>query len=127
MQAVTGAVAAFVDAGLEREDAAVLIGLQREAMDGMAARTAVDALDVADAEEALLECLEDHGVDDAWRYAESLAAAGVDQDWIDRLVETAGAAADPALRWVSASLIGAVARRGPAGVHAPHVRRSSAR
>ena len=104
MQAVTGAVASFVDAGLEREDAAVLIGLQREAMDGMAARTSVDALDVADAEEALLECLEDHDVDEAWRYADALAAAGVDGAWVDRVVETAGAAADPALRWISASL-----------------------
>jgi len=105
MQAVTGAVASFVDAGLEREEAAVLIGLQREAMDGMAARTSVDALGIADAEEALLECLEDRGVDEAWRYADALAAAGVDEAWVQRVVETAGpAAADPALRWIAASL-----------------------
>jgi signal transduction histidine kinase len=104
MQAVTGAVASFVDAGLEREDAAVLIGLQREAMDGMTARTSVDALDIADAEEALLECLEDRGVEEAWRYADALAAAGVDQEWVERVVDAAGPAADPALRWIAASL-----------------------
>ena len=52
----------------------------------MAARTSLDALDTADAEEALLECLEDLGVEEAWRYADALAAAGVDQGWVERVV-----------------------------------------
>jgi signal transduction histidine kinase len=70
----------------------------------MTARTSVDALDIADAEEALLECLEDRGVEEAWRYADALAAAGVDQEWVERVVDAAGPAADPALRWIAASL-----------------------
>jgi signal transduction histidine kinase len=104
MEAVTGAVARFVEAGVEREDAAVLIELQREAVGAMGTRTALDALDAADAEEALLARLEDLGVQDAWRYAESLAAAGVDERWIERLVDAAGPARDAALRWVAATL-----------------------
>jgi signal transduction histidine kinase len=104
MGAVTGAVAQFVDAGLEREHAAKLIELQREAAAGMGARTALDALDAADAEEALLARLEDLGVEDAWGYAEPLAAAGVDERWVERLVDAAGPARDPALRWVAATL-----------------------
>jgi signal transduction histidine kinase len=104
MQAVTGAVGEFVEAGVEREDAARLIALQREAMAGMASRTAVDALDAADAEDALLTCLEDLGVREAWQYAEALASAGVDEQWVQRVVEAAGAAGDAALRWVAASL-----------------------
>jgi signal transduction histidine kinase len=104
MEAVTGAVARFVEAGVEREDAAVLIELQREAVGAMGTRTALDALDAADAEEALLARLEDLGVQDAWRYAESLAAAGVDERWIERLAAAAGPARDAALRWVAATL-----------------------
>ncbi len=56
----------------------------------MTARSSVDALDAADAEEALLACLEDRGVDGAWRYADALAAAGVDNAWVERVVEAAG-------------------------------------
>jgi signal transduction histidine kinase len=104
MRTVTGAVAAFVEAGVEREDAAVLIALQREAVAGMATREAVDALDAADAEEDLLACLEDLGVQEAWRHAEALAAAGVDAAWVQRVIDAAGPAADDALLWVSASL-----------------------
>jgi signal transduction histidine kinase len=104
MEVVTGAVGAFVESGVERDGAAVLVALQREALANMSSRTALDALDAADAEDSLLECLEDLGVADAWRYAESLAAAGVDQDWIERLIAAAGPGRDPALRWVSATL-----------------------
>jgi signal transduction histidine kinase len=104
MEVVTGAVGEFVNAGVEREDAAVLIRLQREAVEGMGSRTALDALDAADAEEALLDRLEDLGVADAWRLAEPLAVAGVDERWIDALVDAAGPARDAALRWVAATL-----------------------
>jgi signal transduction histidine kinase len=104
MEVVTGAVGAFVESGVERDGAAVLVALQREALSNMGSRTALDALDAADAEDSLLGCLEDLGVADAWRYAESLAAAGVDQDWIERLIAAAGPGRDPALRWVSATL-----------------------
>ena len=104
MDAVTGAVGRFVEAGVEREDAAVLIELQRQAVGAMGTRTALDALDAADAEEALLARLEDLGVQDAWRYAEPLAGAGVDERWIERLVDAAGPASDAALRWVAATL-----------------------
>jgi signal transduction histidine kinase len=104
MEVVTGAVGAFVESGVERDGAAVLVALQREALANMGSRTALDALDAADAEDSLLECLEDLGVADAWRYAESLAAAGVDQEWIERLIAAAGPGRDPALRWVSATL-----------------------
>ena len=104
MEVVTGAVAAFVESGVEREDAAVLIALQREALAGAAERTALDALDAADAEDALLDCMEARGVQDAWRYAEPLAVAGVDQAWIERLTQAAGKGTQAALRWVSATL-----------------------
>ena len=45
----------------------------------------LDALDAADAEDELLERLEDLGVAEPWRVAEPLAAAGVDADWLERV------------------------------------------
>jgi CRP-like cAMP-binding protein len=104
MEIVTGAIGDFVESGIEREDAAVLLELQREAARNLASRTAVDALDAADAEEALLDCLETMGVRDAWKYADTLAAAGVDEGWIERMIDAAGQAGDAPLRWVAATL-----------------------
>jgi signal transduction histidine kinase len=104
MEIVTGAVAEFVESGVERVDAEVLVQLQREAVERLASRTAVDALDAADAEDALLDCLETMGVADAWRYVDTLAAAGVDEAWIERMVDAAGEAGDAPLRWVAATL-----------------------
>jgi signal transduction histidine kinase len=69
-----------------------------------ASATALDALDASDAEEELLERLDALGVSEAWRIAEPLAAAGVDQEWLDRVAALAGPATDAALRWVAATL-----------------------
>jgi signal transduction histidine kinase len=94
----------FVEAGVEREDAEQLVGMQREALARANGREELDSLEAADAEEAMLELLEDHGVDQAWRLAEPLAAAGIDEAWLARVCELAGPAAGAALRWVAASL-----------------------
>jgi signal transduction histidine kinase len=94
----------FVAAGVSREEAEQLVALQREALDAAAGRTALSALDAADAEDALRDALEDRGLPDGWRYAEALAAAGVDGDWLERVAASAGGALEPAVAWVAASL-----------------------
>ena len=94
----------FVESGIEREDAAKLVALHAEAIERAAGRTALDALDAADAEDALLERLESLGVPEPWRLAEPLAAAGVDEDWLERVAALAGPATDAALGWVAATL-----------------------
>jgi signal transduction histidine kinase len=94
----------FVEGGVEREEAAKLLKLQQDAVACAASRTAVDALEAADAEDDLRDKLEDLGIPDAWRLAEPLALAGVDDAWLERVQELAGPAADAALRWVAASL-----------------------
>ena len=77
-------------------------------------------------EEALLDRLEDLGVADAWRLAEPLAVAGVDEHWIDALVDAAGPARDAALRWVGGDADRAVARSRSAGVARAGCQTSSA-
>jgi signal transduction histidine kinase len=104
IEVVSSSLARFVESGVEREEAAGLVALQQQALARAAGATALDALDAADAEDELLERLETLGVPEAWRLAEPLAAAGVDQNWLDRVAALAGPATDAALRWVAATL-----------------------
>ncbi len=104
LRVINGALRAFVSSGIERVDAEQLLALQDEALAAAAGRTALDTLDAADAEEALIEQLEQLGVEEPWRCAEPLAAAGVDREWLERVATLAGPATGNALRWVSASL-----------------------
>ncbi len=104
LRAISATLGAFVEAGIERAEAEQLVGLQREALARADGASAVDALEASDAEEELLARLEDLGVEEPWQLAEPLAAAGVDQEWLDRVAALAGPATDAALRWVAASL-----------------------
>jgi CRP-like cAMP-binding protein len=102
---VSGAtIREFVDAGIEREDAARIADLRDQALRRCAERTALSALDAADAEDEMLDRLEELGVPDAWRLAEPFAAAGLDADWLERMDALAGPATPAALRSVAASL-----------------------
>ncbi len=104
LEAINSALASFVEAGVEREDAERLLGLQQQAVAQAASATALDVLDASDAEEDLLARMEALQVDEPWRLAEPLASAGVDQAWLDRVAELAGPATGAALRWVAATL-----------------------
>jgi signal transduction histidine kinase len=104
LDVIGSALASFVEAGVEREDAAQLVALQQQAVARAASSTALDALDAADAEDELLARLERLDVEEPWRLAEPLAVAGVDQQWLDRVTELAGPASGAALRWVAATL-----------------------
>jgi signal transduction histidine kinase len=104
LDVVSSTIKRFVESGIEREEAEALVALHQQALDGAAAQTALGTLDAADAEEALLERLERLDVNEPWRIAEPLAAAGVDEAWLERVSELAGSATDDALRWVAASL-----------------------
>jgi signal transduction histidine kinase len=104
LEVISSAMARFVAVGVEREEAAQLVELQQQAVARAASATALDTLDASDAEDELLARLEALGVQEPWRLAEPLAAAGVDQPWLDRVSELAGPATDAALRWVAATL-----------------------
>jgi signal transduction histidine kinase len=103
LETVSGTIRAFVEAGLERADAERLVHLHDEAIERSGGQSP-RGLDAADAEEAMLERLEDLDVPEAWRLAEPLAGAGLDGDWLAQVAATAGPATGPALRWVAASL-----------------------
>jgi signal transduction histidine kinase len=104
MDALGGVVGEFVESGMERNEAAGLVTLQRDAMARAKAAVARGALDTADAEDAMGALLEERGVPDAWRLAEPLAAAGLDADWLEEVAALAGPALPAAVRWVAASV-----------------------
>jgi signal transduction histidine kinase len=94
----------FTEAGIEREDAAQIADLREQALKRCSQRGPLSALDAADAEDEMRDRLEDLGVPDAFRMAEPLAAAGLDNEWLDQLQSHAGPATVAALRSVAASL-----------------------
>jgi signal transduction histidine kinase len=104
LEVIASTIGRFVGAGIERTQAEQLVELQEEAITGAERRTALDALDAADAEEALTERLEELGVSEPWRLAEPLVGAGVDRAWVDRVAGAAGPATDAAIAWVAATL-----------------------
>jgi signal transduction histidine kinase len=104
VQVVGATLGRFVGAGIERAEAEQLVALHEEALARAAASTGRGALDAADAEDELLAGMEDLDVPEAWRLVEPLAAAGLDQDWLDRVAALAGSATDAALGWVAATL-----------------------
>ena len=103
LETVGDTLRAFVEAGIERADAERLVHLHDEALK-RDRRSAPTGLDLADAEEAMLERLEDLGVPEAWRVAEPLASARLDEAWLEQVEALAGPATGAALRWVAASL-----------------------
>jgi signal transduction histidine kinase len=105
LEVIGSALGSFVAAGVEREQAEQLVALHRQAVEHGATCTALDVLDAADVEDALLARLETmEGVAEPWRLAEPLAAAGVDEQWLARVAELAGPATGAALGWVAATL-----------------------
>jgi signal transduction histidine kinase len=104
LDSINSVMSTFVESGVEREDAARLIALQQEALARAAAATPRSAIDAADAEDEMGELLETHGIPDAWRIAEPLAAAGLDCAWLEQVRERAGAAFPAAVEWVATSL-----------------------
>jgi len=104
LDVIAGAVGRFVEHELSGADAHRLVGMQRDAMARADRAGALDALDAADAEDALRDRLEDLEVDEAWRLAPPLAAAGIDAAWLDELARHAGPATADAIAWIAASL-----------------------
>jgi signal transduction histidine kinase len=93
-----------VESGVERDQAAELVALQREAAQRCSNHVPLSTLDAADAEDALSDALTDAGVGEAWRIAETLASAGIDPAFVARVAHTAGPATEATLRWIAASL-----------------------
>jgi signal transduction histidine kinase len=104
LDVLTSTVGLLVEAGIEREQAAELVALQREAAATCAVHVPLSALDAADAEDTLSDALTDAGVDEPWRISDTLASGGIDPAFVTRVADAAGPATAATLRWIAASL-----------------------
>ena len=89
---------------LSKEQFPPLLDLLNEALAGVGAPAQLSTLGLGDLEDALGSRLDDAGVSGAWELAPTLAAAGVDEAWVDRVTECAGPSAPDALRWLAAGI-----------------------
>jgi signal transduction histidine kinase len=84
-----------------------LIRLQEEAADRVPKAPALDPIATSDAEDAVADWLDDHGIDGGWDLAPVLVPAGRDPGWLDQVaaaLEEAGmdpATLDGAVRWLN--------------------------
>ncbi|MEA2293111.1 MAG: hypothetical protein QOE86_750 [Solirubrobacteraceae bacterium] len=104
LDVLSSALGRFVESGIGREQAAQLVDLQQAALTACKARTQLDALDAADAEDELTDALTALDVREPWRLAEPLAGAGLDGAFLERVQTLAGPATPAVIEWVAASL-----------------------
>ncbi len=103
MEVLESTLCSFVERGVEREGAERLVALHHEAVASAAARGPADGLAGADREDAILDLLDEAGLE-GWRLAPALADAGIGPEWVERVAAEAGTALGPAVEWVAASL-----------------------
>ncbi len=104
LDVMTSTVGLLVESGIEREQAAVLVALQREAATRCANHEPLSALDAADADDALSDALSAAGIAEPWRISDTLVSGGIDPAFVARVAEAAGPATEATLRWIAASL-----------------------
>ena len=91
-----------VEAGLyHRVRLQTLIELQEEAAERVPKAQALPPLEASDAEDAITDWLDSHGVSGSWQLAPAFITAGLDVDWLEHVASTVDAASlEEALRWL---------------------------
>jgi signal transduction histidine kinase len=78
-----------------------LIKMQEEAAERMPKAQALPPLEASDAEDAIIDWLDSHEVNEAWQLAPAFVAAGLDVAWLEHVAATVDAATlEGALRWL---------------------------
>jgi signal transduction histidine kinase len=89
---------------LTADETPELLGLLDEAVESARVAPHLSTVQAGDLEDALAARLERAGVAGPWDVAPALASAGVNEDWVDRVVAAAGPGAPDAIRWLSAGI-----------------------
>ncbi|MEV5575440.1 ATP-binding protein [Spirillospora sp. NPDC052269] len=90
--------------GVDCEHIARLVALHDRLIGVGLSQPPRDPIAVSDAEEALGDWLDEHGVDDAWDLAPALVAAGIGVDDAERVAEIAGDRLGVAMAWLTETL-----------------------
>jgi signal transduction histidine kinase len=86
---------------LTESDFAGIVDLLTEAIDRARMAPNLSTMQMGDLEDALGARLQKEGVEDPWEVAATLASAGLDETWLDRVLECSGGSAPEAVRWLS--------------------------
>jgi signal transduction histidine kinase len=78
-----------------------LLDLLNEAIDRARTAPTMSTLQTGDLEDALGTRLQKAGVDDPWEVAATLASAGLDETWLDRVLDYSGGSAPETARWLA--------------------------
>jgi signal transduction histidine kinase len=95
-------LALIADGRLDGSGLRHLVDLQEEAVKRLAQAPELTAMQASDAEDAMGQWLQEHGVTNAWDTAPTLVAGGIDAQWMQRAAEKVGADhLEPAARWLA--------------------------
>jgi signal transduction histidine kinase len=90
---------------LDKETLLLLTAVQEDAVERLTKTPKLTPMETSDAEDRLGDWIDDRGLSGAWELAPPLVAAGVDCEWLDRLVDVVPAEQlENALRWVTYAL-----------------------
>ncbi|HEX2806305.1 MAG TPA: ATP-binding protein [Kineosporiaceae bacterium] len=82
-----------------------LTDIQEEAVERLAKAPKLTPMQVSDAEDALSDWMDEHGVRSGWELTSTLVAAGVETPWLDRVLATVPAThLENGMRWVTYAL-----------------------
>jgi signal transduction histidine kinase len=82
-----------------------LVQLQAEAAERVPKAPALSPLQASDAEDAVADWLDSHGLGDSWQLAPAFVAAGLDVAWLEHVAATVGAATlGGALQWLACTV-----------------------
>ncbi len=82
-----------------------LIRLQEEAVERVPKAVALDPIEASDAEDAIADWLDDHGIADGWDLAPTFVQAGLDTAWLERAAEAVDEQTfEGAVRWLRYSV-----------------------
>jgi signal transduction histidine kinase len=81
-----------------------LLQLLEEALERVRSAPALSTVQAGDLEDALADRLQSAGVDSAWDLAPVFASAGLDTEWLERVLAAAGPHLPEASRWLAAAL-----------------------
>jgi signal transduction histidine kinase len=89
---------------LSRDELAQLLDQLTKAIETARTAPARSTVETGDLEDALGDRLRTAGLDEPWEVASTLVAAGLDEAWLDGVLECTGSTAPDAVRWLALGL-----------------------
>jgi signal transduction histidine kinase len=92
--------------GLSPDQLQAIFARQAQVAEASHDNPPLDPLTAADREDEITDWLQDRGMDDGWKLAPTLMAAGLDPTWLEDAAQDLGPnALAPALRWINCTLM----------------------